>query len=291
MIDTVDGQLRVRSWPRARGAPKTKAQKERQDWFRDVQKAANYQAPQQMNEIIAATDGTPLLPRDIFTHMMSGRMLTFTLPNGRTLFPMAFRKEVSKSLDAISQTVGDMLIRTNEGWAAIPVTDIAGGGTPLFWPSGDWIYNYGDNTATKGVAIWPMFDTPIASAIFGVDCPAGARFQLAYYAMTGSNAVESIIARSPVVETPIDGYQRFEINLPAVLPERQRIFIALTRIDDGNYGYWRILGSGGNVEHWQGAPMGNTAKGYMVTTEPAIGQGISFDNGSLEVYLRPDESA
>lgn len=119
MTDTVKGQLRVRAWPTARGKPKSQAQADQQEWFRQVQKAANYVAPDMMLQFYEATQGTPLLPRDILTHLLSGRALMFVLPDGRKMYPMIFRNSVEEALDAITQTPGDLLLRTEEGWRGV----------------------------------------------------------------------------------------------------------------------------------------------------------------------------
>lgn len=116
MIDTLDGQLRVRKWPRARGKTRTKAQRKQEEWFAQVQRAANYVAPNMMLQFHEATQGTPLLPRDILTHILSGRAMMFVLTDGRKLYPMIFRTEVEEALDAITQTNGQILFRDDDGW-------------------------------------------------------------------------------------------------------------------------------------------------------------------------------
>lgn len=116
MIDTLNGQLRVRKWPRAKGGQRSKAQRKQEEWFAQVQRAANYVAPNMMWQFHEATQGTPLLPRDILTHILSGRAFMFVTPSGRKMYPMIFRNSVEEALDAITQTIGDTLIRTENGW-------------------------------------------------------------------------------------------------------------------------------------------------------------------------------
>lgn len=132
MIDTLKGDLRVRKWPRARGKTRTKAQRQQEEWFAQVQRAANYVAPNMMLQFHEATQGTPLLPRDILTHILSGRAMMFELPDGRKMYPMIFRESVNEALDALSQTDGTVLVRTAEGWVGLPYGGggSGAGGTP-----------------------------------------------------------------------------------------------------------------------------------------------------------------
>lgn len=71
-----------------------------------------------------ARQGTPILPRDAMFRQMFGRLSMFTLPDGRRIYPMVARVEVSECLDTLSQTPGDILIRLEEGWGAIPFESI-----------------------------------------------------------------------------------------------------------------------------------------------------------------------
>lgn len=116
MLDIVNGKVRARKWPRSRGKPKTKAEKQRQDKFRAAQQASKYFAPDIMTSIIEATDGTPLLPRDITTMILYNRLGAMVLPTGRIVYPMPAVTDVSASLDVLGQDVGKGLVRTEEGW-------------------------------------------------------------------------------------------------------------------------------------------------------------------------------
>lgn len=120
MFDVTQGTERARRWPRARGKAKTNAERERQDWFRQMQWATKYMDPRLMMDAMNAVKGTPLLPRDVLTMLLAGRMLAFNMPDGRKIFPVQAKQDVSNSLDAISQTVGYTLRRTADGWEGFP---------------------------------------------------------------------------------------------------------------------------------------------------------------------------
>lgn len=127
MFDIVNGKVRARKWPRSRGKPKTLAQKKRQDDFAAAQRASKFTAPQQMVDFTNATDGTPLLPRDLMTMMLYNRMYAFQLPNGKVLNPMPAVNDVSASLDVLGAEVGQILVRQPQGWRQAP----APGGTTI----------------------------------------------------------------------------------------------------------------------------------------------------------------
>lgn len=117
MQDIAFGKERVRVWPTGRGRPKTKAQKEAQDKFALVQRMAAYLAPGVLAYIHKAVANSPLLPRDVVTMQLYNRWMAFDLEDGRTLWPMTARNDVSEALDVLTKAIGDYLVRTPSGWA------------------------------------------------------------------------------------------------------------------------------------------------------------------------------
>jgi len=73
-------------------------------------------------------EGSPLLPRDVFTMMMFARLYAFKLANGREIWPLTSRIDVSEALDVLGAQPGDTLIRTTDGWATQPGGGGGGGG-------------------------------------------------------------------------------------------------------------------------------------------------------------------
>lgn len=130
MIDTSQGQTRIRGWPRKRGAAKTQAQRDSQEKFRQSQAATRYISPTMMADMIDARRGTPILPRDILTSMLAGTLIAPILEDGRKLFPVAFKNTVSDALDVFTQTPGQSLIRGDEYWEAFTP---GGGGGGAAW--------------------------------------------------------------------------------------------------------------------------------------------------------------
>lgn len=120
MEDVSQGQERTRAWPRSRGKSLHPKTKEQMEWFRQAQWATKYMDPKQMVIFNEMTKGTPLLPRDIATMMMAGRLFSFEMADGRSINAMQTQNDVSQSLDAISQEIGTTLIRKPEGWRGVP---------------------------------------------------------------------------------------------------------------------------------------------------------------------------
>lgn len=128
MIDTVNGQTRIRRWPRKRGAPKSPAQRESRDKFRAAQLAAKFLSPTMFATITMARAGTPILPRDIVTAMLFGRLLSVRTLSGKEIWPMPALVDVSSALDVITQTPGRSLRRGETYWEAY-IPSSGGGGS------------------------------------------------------------------------------------------------------------------------------------------------------------------
>lgn len=65
-----------------------------------------------------------LMPRDIFTAALAGRLWYFTAPNGRKIFSRSAKRDMSESLDILWQDVGGLLVRGVTGWEGLPVGEV-----------------------------------------------------------------------------------------------------------------------------------------------------------------------
>jgi hypothetical protein len=119
MQDVSQGRERVRVWPRKRGKATKAKTKELNDAFREAQIAAKYWDPRNIIEIDEWRKGTPILIRDIQVAMMYNRMFRFTASDGRMIYGMPARQDISDALDAVCPLPGAILVRTNEGWRYI----------------------------------------------------------------------------------------------------------------------------------------------------------------------------
>ena len=118
MIDVVNGEIRVRAWPKKRPTPANQKVADNNAKFAAVQRVWAYLAPGIQLWLYKQTEGSPLLPRDILTAMLYDRLFAFVNTDGKRVYPVTFRKDISEALDTITQTEGKFLIRGAEGWEA-----------------------------------------------------------------------------------------------------------------------------------------------------------------------------
>lgn len=267
MLDHYRGTARARSWPRARGGkldPKTKAQME---WFRIAQWATKWWAADFQIPIMRATKGSPLMPRDIMTMIMAGRAYSVTINGYGTIYPMAAVTEVSKSLDVIGQTPGDMMARGPTAWESIPGglvgyvltsngPNVAPGWAPSTGGGGGGYFNGmaalpsgavdGIASATKGFAIMPRERMSLTSILVRASDPG---VNTTYFAQistinTSTGAIIEVLATSDPVVVAASGVRNFRIPF-SVQPELEpatAYLVSVTR--DGGTGTTSVSISG-----------------------------------------------
>lgn len=123
--DTTRGVERSRKWPEKKGSRQTKGQLDQQEWFRQVNWAFKFMAPQIQFSFRKATQGTSLYPRDLLSIIAANGLFTQVLPDNRIAYTMPFLQAVSESLDAITQVPGSSLIRGPNFWTGTmnPIPD------------------------------------------------------------------------------------------------------------------------------------------------------------------------
>lgn len=100
-VRTWRGKLVVAKWPRGKAGKIDAGTRQRMADFKHAQKLAQYVIPQQQIVAREVTAGTALLPRDLLTAGMYGRLWAFTTEDGRTLYSEAARSDVSKNLEIL----------------------------------------------------------------------------------------------------------------------------------------------------------------------------------------------
>lgn len=163
MGDMVRGVERVRAWPRKRGKSKTEQQKAQTEAFRQAQWAFKYQDAAVIDTITEMVAGTPLMPRDLFLMMVSGRAFAFQHEGEPIQYSMAAVQDVSESLDVISPNPGYMLLRGPQFWEGHPVP--SGGLGAMPWTVID------DKIITSPIANWDVSVigyTDVQLAVIGV---------------------------------------------------------------------------------------------------------------------------
>jgi hypothetical protein len=106
----------MRKWPK----PQSKSTKQKNalqiDWFRQATHLCKYVDPRTQVTMRLATEGTPLMPRDLLLSLMAGRIFAIDLDDGRTLYPMSAIKDVQAAIEVLGQRVGETLVRGPDGW-------------------------------------------------------------------------------------------------------------------------------------------------------------------------------
>ena len=85
MIDTPNGKLRMRAWPKKRGTPKSAKVREQNEWFKKTTQLIKYAAANQQREAIEAPKGTGLLPRDLLMRAVSEGFYDIYEPSGQVI--------------------------------------------------------------------------------------------------------------------------------------------------------------------------------------------------------------
>lgn len=195
-------------------------QLEAMEKFRQVQIATKYVTGEEARAAISAAKDTPFLPRDLLTMAMYGRLFSIQIAGGPKLVPMAFKKDVSESLDTITQEPGFMMVRGPDFWEALPTGQPGqalfslGPGVAPVWvnlalETEDVMISSTNNTTTlsTGAALLGNLFKP-AITVFPshiwavVDAVLDASYKGFILRMDGDNVVE-VIAEGPVINTPV----------------------------------------------------------------------------------------
>lgn len=248
---------RVSAWPQRQVKKKSQAQQDAMDWFA----AAN-----RLYKLIPAEDqllferyakGTRFYPRDLFLMCLAGRLGTIYHPDGRKLYPMAARRDVSDLLDVLSQTDGTMLRRINGLWepitpgapgqvltmlGATPTwvdlpTPPAGGGFNGGFLAGTGLAVSTSNFATKGLVIVPQTDLEVTAISAWIAAAAISDEYAATIAelddASPTAAIVAILATTPNVNPEATALRvlRLPFTDPISLSAGVPYLIAVTRTD------------------------------------------------------------
>jgi len=144
MQDVSGGSERVRRWPRKRPGPGNPKQRAVRAKFQEAQAMAHYLAPACRLFIEKAVAHSPLLPRDVVTMQAFNRWFAVQLPDGRTLWPMPARLDVSEALDVLGPIEeGWILVRGPKYWEP-KAPPGAGGGLGVRFTLPNLLFESGD---------------------------------------------------------------------------------------------------------------------------------------------------
>lgn len=233
MVDEYRGQVRIRAWPRKRGKPTSQKQIDAVEWFREAHAAAKRADPKQQKILHEVTAGTPFLPRDLAIMAMAGRLLAITGPEGRTLKTWAMSRDVSESLDAITDQVGATLIRGVDGWVGT-VSALSFSGyvstTPIdSYPTG----NSTSSFAFKGNSYEVVQPGELIQVGAMADWVQGQDYRAFVARINASNVIQEINT-SPVLQPSLDGFYPLYFDCGMTILEGNKYVIAVGRTDAGD---------------------------------------------------------
>lgn len=209
MVDTVNGKVRVRKWPRKRGPNVPEQVKIQNDRFRDAQKLAKLADPGLVNRLRDATKGSGLYPRDVLTKLMLAPPFDITAYDGhlithgrREVFSIMFQG-FRLALTGNQNTDGnDPFYPT---WP-VPVVDTAGffnAAAPTYITIPDHVDGM---IFFAGVEWSTVTGVDVLAYIQDIDTPANR------YAMAGDlNSLPLSLSTGPM---PVVAGERYALNLP-----------------------------------------------------------------------------
>lgn len=119
--------LIAQAWPRPRGKPKDRYQRDILQRMKDLQHAIRFMHPREVDPMAQALarwnrknrgqmGSATIRLRDLMTAHLSGRFLAFLLPDGQWQVHVDALQDYSRRLDWIEPQVGSILTRTPLGW-------------------------------------------------------------------------------------------------------------------------------------------------------------------------------
>lgn len=115
-----DGRLIGSKWPRKMPGPLSERHQFEMERFRQAQLVAKYAPAREQIIAIEVTAGTPLLPRDIITMAIYGRLFAIDIEGIGTVYPEAWRLDIQAALDVFGSPIGALLTRHPGTWSIIP---------------------------------------------------------------------------------------------------------------------------------------------------------------------------
>lgn len=192
----INGKLVVSKWPRKQPASPGSAEAENRKLIAKAARYTAYMSSGSQAFAAALAKDSKLLPRDFLMIALFNRIGYVIFKDGRKVFSMAAVTDVSELLDAIGQTPGDLMVRGETWWQALPKgppgtvlsvnedgdyewVTVGGGGSSGGFVGlvGNTDYSGGNTTslfATKGYVFTPRVDLTLSAVGWFVDQAASA---------------------------------------------------------------------------------------------------------------------
>lgn len=238
-IDVFRGKIRVRAWPSKRGTPKSEVVRQNNLKFKMANLLTKYLAAREQQVCREATHRTPLLPRDVMLMGMYGRFAYIVFQDGRRLYTMSMRSDVSESLDVITATPGQILIRGADWWEGTDLPSGGGGSAVLMKP--DLRLDTGVNFGANAFALCgtvPDEAQSISGIALGVKAGVAGHVATAviYQANAAGNPTNLVAQSTVPVALANQSIVRIPFDAPVGVVADQQLWI----------GFW--LGGPGTVQ-------------------------------------------
>lgn len=140
VVETADGRVVARSWPRKRGPNGTPAQLAARADFQNVLQWVKEPMTMDVEAAQSFTQNTLYLPRDIMEAACYGTIMQATTRDGKRYYGVRLMAvDIQALLDTISSDAGVHLVRNGSEWIALPTGDLnqvlaaQGAGTVPHW--------------------------------------------------------------------------------------------------------------------------------------------------------------
>ncbi len=307
LIYQVDrGQLKVQSWPRKRGRPKSPITREQNEWFRQANQLAKYAPSDDQWMSIAVAKGSPWYPRDLLMSAMKGRLFEVLIVDGQEYRAVAVNEDVSSDLDFLAGTIeGTIIVRGPNMWQAlVPATagrvlTANGANSVPSWQPGagtgslvraGQMPTTGFSTsafACKGYPFKALESFTISRIGTRIDSTAGETYKGHVFEIDGSDTITSLIADTGDVASK--GTAPFpyvaDLGSPASIVADSLYVLAWSRVDGADVDPVKMAGSASAVNmiglpaYQFGVVAGLNAWARLAKAAPAVSDTFGVGSG------------
>lgn len=252
IYQTDRGQLKVQSWPRKRGRPKSPITREQNEWFRQANLVAKYAPSRDQWMAIEIAKGGPWYPRDLMMSAMKGRLFEVLILDGQEYRSMAVNEDVSSDLDFLAgSVVGTIIVRGPSLWQGLvpasPGRVLTSNGTSDM-PS--WQPSAGSGSlaraaqlptttfstsafATKGYPFRALEGFTIHRLGTRIDGVAGQTYKGRVFEIDATNEITALVAETADVPSKGTSKEPYVADLaaPAAIVADSRYVITWARVD------------------------------------------------------------
>lgn len=160
------GKLTAQGWPRKRKGPRHATNVYWSEWLQQADILAKYAPDSIQLSAREAAAGTAQMPRDLIISSMRGRLWYIEWEDGHRSYPLAAARDISDSLDILSQYKGTLLVRGADLWIPVPLPDHK---TVLTWNVATGLPEWDDATGASS-----NYSAPLAASfpvIIGTPAP------------------------------------------------------------------------------------------------------------------------